>query len=78
MSTHTARRPAPAASPAYAPPAAPPAVRPAATASSHALIAEAIDCIIHGRAFPEHLRPRAFAPPRPATVQEGIARILGG
>ena len=72
MSTQTAR--GPAAAPSYAPPAAPPA----ATPSSQALIAEAIDCIVHGRAFPEHLRPCAFSAPRPATVQEGIARILGG
>ena len=50
----------------------------AAGASSQALITEAISCIIAGRAFPEHLRPRAFSAPRPATVQEGIARILGG
>ena len=47
-------------------------------ALSQALIAEAIGCIIEGRALPEHLRPRAVAAPRPATVQEGIARILGG
>ena len=72
MSTHTSRRPA--AAPSYAPPATPRAAAP----SSQALIAEAIDCIVHGRALPEHLRPRAASPARPATVQEGIARILGG
>lgn len=40
-------------------------------------IAEAIGCIITGRPLPAHLRPQPFVPARPATVSEGIARILG-
>lgn len=39
-------------------------------------IAEAIGCIITGRPLPEHLRPAPFVAARPATVEEGIARIL--
>ena len=71
MSTLTASRPAATTSFAPTPNA------PAAAPSSDALIAEAIECILAGRAFPPHLRPTVFAtPPRPATVQEGIARIL--
>ena len=39
-------------------------------------IAEAIGCIITGRPLPAHLRPEPFAASRPASVEEGIARIL--
>lgn len=39
-------------------------------------IAEAIGCILEGRPLPEHLRPQPFTASRPATVEEGIARIL--
>ena len=42
------------------------------------LIAECISSILAGTALPEALRPREIAPSRPATVAEGIARILGG
>ena len=71
MSTPTAGRPADSTT--YDPRVAAPAAAP----SSQALITEAIECILGGRAFPPHLRPTVFAtPPRPATVQEGIARIL--
>ena len=70
MSIHTTPRPP--AAPSYEPPAA----RTSAAPSSQALIAEAIGCIVHGRPLPEPLRPRPFSAPRPATVQEGITRIL--
>ena len=39
-------------------------------------IAEAIGCIITGRPLPVYLQPQPVAIPRPATVSEGIARIL--
>jgi hypothetical protein len=40
-------------------------------------IAEAIGCIITGRPLPAHLRPQPFVASRPASVNEGIAGILG-
>ena len=46
--------------------------------SRRALIEEAIGCIITGRAFPAHLAPVAQPIHTPATVAEGLARILGG
>ena len=49
---------------------------PAATVAEQ--IAEAIGCIITGRPLPAHLRPAPVAVSRPATVSEGIARILAG
>ena len=74
MSTLTTRRAA--ATTAFEPTTAA-ASYSAAGASSQALITEAISCIIAGRAFPEHLRPAAFASaPQPRTIEEGIARIL--
>ena len=74
MPTSTASRTA--ATAAFEPTTSAPSYS-AAGASSQALIAEAISCIIAGRTFPEHLRPAALAAaPRPRTVQEGIARIL--
>ena len=39
-------------------------------------IAEAIGCIITGRPLPAHLRPQPFVTSRPASVSDGIARIL--
>ena len=39
-------------------------------------IALAIGCIITGRPLPAHLQPQPFAVARPASVEEGIARIL--
>ena len=48
------------------------------TPSRQALIEEAIGCIITGRAFPAHLAPVAQPIHAPATVAEGIARILSG
>jgi hypothetical protein len=39
-------------------------------------VAEAIGCIISGRPLPEYLRPQPLVAMRPATVEEGIARIL--
>lgn len=49
---------------------------PMATAAEQ--IAEAIGCIITGRPLPAHLRPAPVAVARPATVSDGIARILAG
>ena len=48
------------------------------TTSRQALIEEAIGCIIHGRAFPAHLAPVAQPVSTPATVADGLARILRG
>ena len=39
-------------------------------------IAEAIGCIITGRPLPAYLQPQPFVVARPASVEEGIARIL--
>jgi hypothetical protein len=39
-------------------------------------VAEAIGCIITGRPLPAYLQPQPLAIARPATVEEGIARIL--
>jgi hypothetical protein len=41
-------------------------------------IALAISCVLAGRPLPEHLRPQPIAVARPASVREGIARILAG
>ena len=62
-SSHTSRTSNPSI--AYVPPA-----------DRQALIAEAIGCIITGRPLPAHLAPQPVAIARPATVAEGIARIL--
>jgi hypothetical protein len=43
-----------------------------------ALIEEAIGCILSGRAFPAHLAPAPIPTHAPATVAEGLARIVGG
>jgi hypothetical protein len=43
-----------------------------------ALIAECISSILAGRPLPEGLRPHATPVSRPATVAEGIRRILSG
>jgi hypothetical protein len=51
---------------------------PSSTPSKQELIAEAIDCIISGRPYPEHLRPTTYAAERPRTVEAGITRILRG
>ena len=40
------------------------------------LIAEGIGAILAGRPYPEHLRPAEQQLSRPATVQDGIARII--
>ena len=42
------------------------------------MVAEAIGCIITGRAFPEYLRAPSHEPARPASVAAGITRILAG
>lgn len=41
-------------------------------------IALAIGCILAGRPLPAHLRPQPVAIARPASVSEGVARILTG
>lgn len=48
---------------------------PAASAAEQ--VAEAIGCIVSGRPLPAHFRPAPFAVSSPATVGEGIARVLG-
>ena len=40
------------------------------------LLADALNCIISGRPFPDGLCPPAAAPSAPATVRDGISRIL--
>jgi hypothetical protein len=42
------------------------------------IVAEAIGCIISGRPLPEYLRAPTLYRARPATVEEGCARILTG
>ena len=46
--------------------------------SRQAQIEEALGCIICGRPFPAHLAPPAQPVGAPATVAEGLARILSG
>ena len=41
-----------------------------------ALLADGFACILEGRPFPPHLAAPRVAIPRPATCEEGIARIL--
>lgn len=53
-----------------------PAIRYVPGPSTAEQIAEAIGCIITGRPLPAHLRPEPFVTTRPATVAEGVARIL--
>ena len=48
------------------------------TTSAAEQIAEAIGAIITGRPLPAHLRPSPVGIAKPASVSEGIARILGG
>ena len=43
-----------------------------------AVLAEAIGCIITGRPLPEFLRAPAVESVRPASVEEGMRRILAG
>jgi hypothetical protein len=43
-----------------------------------AVLAEAIGCIITGRPLPEFLRAPAAESVRPASVEEGVRRILTG
>ena len=43
-----------------------------------AVLAEAIGCIITGRPLPEFLRAPALESVRPASVEEGVRRILTG
>ena len=47
-------------------------------ATRDALMAEAFACILSGRPLPEALRPAPAALTRPASVEEGCRRILGG
>jgi hypothetical protein len=42
------------------------------------MVAEALGCIISGRAIPEYLRMASHETARPATVKAGIRRILEG
>ena len=42
------------------------------------LLADGLRCIVAGHPLPEALRPAPFALPTPATVEEGITRILAG
>jgi hypothetical protein len=49
---------------------------PAASAAEQ--VAEAIGCIITGRPLPAHLSAAPVPVARPATVSEGISRILAG
>ena len=42
------------------------------------ILAYAFGCIISGRPLPEGLQPPAEMVPLPASVEEGIARILAG
>ncbi len=48
------------------------------TTGPQAQIEEALGCIICGRPFPAHLAPAAQPVDAPATVAEGLARILRG
>jgi hypothetical protein len=43
-----------------------------------ALFAEAVGCVITGRALPEPLRPARREPARPGTVEAGVASTLAG
>jgi hypothetical protein len=55
---------------------------PAYTAESataaHDLLVEALQCIIGGRPLPERCRPASMGGSAPASVEEGIQRILAG
>ena len=42
-----------------------------------ALTAECLGCIITGRPFPDAVRAPMYDLARPASVEDGIARILG-
>ena len=55
-----------------------PAVTYAPGPSAAEQIAEAIGCILTGRPLPVYLQPQPVAIERPASVSEGIARILRG
>ena len=59
------------------------AARPAAPAydnatSTQAILADALGRILAGRPLPEHLRPAPTTRPRPVSIADGIAGILGG
>ena len=43
----------------------------------HAALAECLACVLAGEPLPEAFRPPAPSIARPATVREGIERILG-
>lgn len=51
---------------------------PPGSADRQGLIAECISSILAGRPLPEALRPYETAQRRPATVADGIGRILSG